>query len=406
MSPAPLPLEGIRVLAPEQVIAGPYGSMILGSFGADVIRVERPPVGDMYRTNHPFVENERGRTGYGLLAHNLNKRSIVLDLQQEEARAIFRGLAKKVDVVWENNRPGVMDRLGLGYQHIREINPRIVYVSVSGFGQTWASASPYADWPAFDIVAQAMAGLMMRAGTAGEPPTYSGYPLGDLFPSVVATLGCLLALRGRDVTGQGQHVDISMYDAMTSLMTTVFSAYTFDKGMATRGGMATSFPYGAFKCQDGFFVLAVAGDVMWQRFCTVIDRPDLFADETLKTGTGRAARAPFLRRIVESWARDTTRLQVVEILIKAGIPAGPVQDIGDLLECPHLQARGLIRQVDDPVAGPWPVMGVPIRLSESGPAKADPPPQFGEHTDEILTQELGLSPEEIQRLRAAGVVGG
>ncbi|HEX2171909.1 MAG TPA: CoA transferase, partial [Dehalococcoidia bacterium] len=311
MSNVPLPLEGIRVLAPEQVIAGPYGSMILASFGADVIRVERPPTGDMYRTNLPYIENERGRTGYGLLAHNLNKRSIVLDLQREEARQIFRDLAKKVDVLWENNRPGVMDRLGLGYQDIRAINPRIVYVSVSGFGQTWASDSPYADWPAFDIVAQAMAGLMMRAGSEGAPPIYSGYPLGDLFPSVIATLGCLIALRGRDLTGQGQHVDISMYDAMTSLLTTVFSAYTFDKSLATRGGMGTSFPYGSFACRDGYFVLAVAGDVMWQRLCKLLDRPDLFADESLKTGTGRAARAPFLRGIVEDWAREKTRLEVV-----------------------------------------------------------------------------------------------
>ncbi|HEX2171469.1 MAG TPA: CoA transferase, partial [Dehalococcoidia bacterium] len=161
-----------------------------------------------------------------------------------------------------------------------------------------------------------------------------------------------------------------------------------------------------FACQDGYFVLAVAGDVMWQRLCKLLDRPDLFADESLKTGTGRAARAPFLRGIVEDWARDKTRLEVVDYLIKAGIPAGPVQDLGDLMDCPHLTARGLIRQVDDPVAGPWPVMSVPIRLSESGPPKADPPPQFGEHTTEILTQELGLAAEEIRRLRETGVIGG
>ena len=378
--------------------------MILAAFGADVIRVERPGQGDMYRSLPPYVENERGRTGYGLLANNLNKRSVTLDLQREEAREIFRRLAARVDVIWENNRPGVMDRLGLGYQAIREINPRIIYVSVSGFGQKWASESPYADWPAFDIVAQAMGGLMMRAGRAGDPPVFSGYPLGDQFPSVIATLSCLLALRWRDLTGKGQHVDISMYDATTSLLSVILAQYGFDPSVITRGMMGTSAPYGPYACADGYFVLAAAGDTMWQRFCQVLDRPDLLADPGLRTGRDRAARADFLREIIETWAADKTRAEVVEVFIKAGLPAGPVQEVGDLIACPHLNARGMILRVDDPVAGTRPALGFPINLAAAPPPRSDPPPQLGQHTDEILSQELGLSAAEIERLRQTGVV--
>lgn len=406
MTDLPRPLDGIRVLAPEQVIAGPYGSMILSAFGADVIRVERPPNGDMYRNNPPYIENEHGRTGYGLLANNLNKRSIALDLQLPEAQEIFRQLAAKVDVVWENNRPGVMDRLGLGYEAIRAINPRIIYVSVSGFGQTWSSKSPYSHWPAFDIVAQAMGGLLMRAGNEGDPPIYNGFALGDQYPSVMATIGCLLALRWRDQTGQGTHVDISMYDATASLMNLVLSAYTFDPRLARRGALATSYPYGAFACADGYFVLAVAGDVMWQRFCKILERPDLLADETLKTGSDRAQRSEYIKGIIEEWAADKTREEVVPTFIDAGIPAGPVRDVGDLLECPHLAARDMIAQVDDPVTGPRPVMSVPIRFSHAPAPRTDPPPQFGQDGADILHDLLGLSSEDIARLRESGVLHG
>lgn len=404
MSALPRPLEGIRILASEHVIAGPYGSMVLAAYGADVIRVERPPTGDMYRTNPPYIENERGRTGYGLLANNLNKRSIALDLQQDEARDIFRQLATKVDVIWENNRPGVMDRLGLGYQAIREVNPRIVYVSVSGFGQPWASDSPYAKRPAFDIVAQAMAGLLMRAGKPGDPPIYNGFALGDQFPSVLAALGCLMALRARDLSGEGQHVDISMYDSMASLLSLTLSQYLFDPELATRGAFTTSAPYGAYASRDGHFALAVGGNAIWQRFAKVIARPDLLADPTLQSGRDRAKRAAHLQTVIEEWAREKTVEEAVEIFNEAGIPAGPVREVNHLLDCPHLEARGMILQVEDPVAGRMPVMGFPIKLSGSPPPKAGPPPQFSQHADEILSQDLGLSAGEIRRLREAGIV--
>ena len=403
MSSSPRPLEGIRILACEQALAAPYGSMLLAAFGADVIRVERPPNGELFRTNPPFVENERGRTSYGLLANDLNKRSIVLDLQQEEGRALFRDLAKQSDVVWENNRPGMMDRLGLGYRQLREINPRLVYVSVSGFGQEWASDSPFTKRPAYDIMAQGMGGVMLRAGKEGEPPVYNGIALGDQFPGVLAALGCMIALRGRDATGIGQHVDISMYDAMASLLSLTLSQHLFDPKVVKRGLIATSAPYGCYAAADGYFTLAVVGAQPWKSFCTIIDHPELLQDKTLATGHDRAARADYLKGMLEQWASDKKVARVVDVFLEAGIPSGPVQDLEDLLTCPHLAARNMILQVDDPVAGRMPVMGFPMLFSDT-PPRSDPPPQFGQHTDEILSRELGLSADRIAQLRRTGVV--
>ncbi|HEX2171216.1 MAG TPA: CoA transferase, partial [Dehalococcoidia bacterium] len=317
----PRPLDGLRVLTVEQIIAGPFASLILAAFGADVIRIERPPNGDLYRNTPPYVENVHGRTGSGLLANALNKRSLALDLQQEEAREIFRRLAARSDVVLENNRPGVMDRLGLGYHALREINPRLVYVSISGFGQKWASDSPYADWPAFDIVAQAMGGLMMRAGKTGDPPIYPGLTLGDHYPGTMAVIGCLLALRWRDLTGEGQHVDISMLDATAVLLSTVFAQHSFDPELPLRRNVATAFPYGAFACADGYFVVAVAGDAIWQRFCKILDRPDLYANPTLRLGADRVKRAGFISEIIETWAAGKTALEASQACVAAGIPA-------------------------------------------------------------------------------------
>lgn len=397
------PLDGIRVLACEQFLAGPYGSMVLAAYGADVLRVERPPLGEVFRVNVPAVENERGRTSYGLLANNLNKRSIVLDLQQEKGREIFRDLARKSDVVWENNRPGIMDRLGLGYRDLNAINPRLVYVSVSGYGQQWASNSPYTGHPAYDILAQAMGGLMMRSGSAGDAPIYNGYPLGDQFPSILAALGCVMALRGRDVTGVGQHVDISMYDAMASLMSQTMSQYVFAPEIVKRGVSAASAPYGAYAASDGYFVVAVVTEPVWKSFCELIGHADMASDPNLQTGRDRAKRSAELKDLIETWASDKKVDAVVKVMADAGVPVCKVQDLPDLLTCPHLAARDMVLQVNDPVAGMKPVMGFPIRLSGSSPRR-EPPPQFGQHTDEVLRQDLGLSDEQIHGLRSAGIV--
>ena len=195
-----------------------------------------------------------------------------------------------------------------------------------------------------------------------------------------------------------------MLDATASLLSLTLSQYVFDSTLTERGGMTTSGPYGAYACSDGYFVVAV-GVSQWERFCQALDRPALYTDPSLRTGTDRARRRQYLKEIIEEWARDKTKDQVVEILIRAGIPAGPVREVGDLLSCPHLTARGMILQVDDPVAGRMPVMGFPIKLSEAPPPGSAPPPQFGQHGDEILAKDLGLSAAEIQRLREAGVIG-
>lgn len=399
------PLEGIRVLALEQFAAGPYGSMFLTDFGAEVIKIEAPGIGEGGRNIQPYVENERGRTSYAMVSRNRGKKSLSLNLQKEEGREIFRRLAGVSDVVWENMRPGVMDKLGLGYRALRALNPKIIYASISGFGHGDIYQSPYIELPAFDIAAQAMSGLMLRPGQKGQPPLFLGFALGDYYPGVMATMGVLLALRWRDLTGQGQHVDISMYDATISLNELGIVFYSFTKQLAERGVIALAAPYGAFQAKDGYVVIAVVGEPIWARFCRAIGREDLLQDPSLQSGVERVKRMDdLLRPIVEGWSRDKTRAEVVEYLNRHGVPTMPVREVDDLFSCPHARARRMLLEVDDPVAGKQTVAGNPVKLSAVPDAPAVPPPQLGQHTEEVLSGLLGLREAELARLREAGVI--
>jgi len=397
-------LEGTRILAVEQFIAGPYGTMLLADFGAEVIKIEAPGTGDGYRNMMPYVENERGRSSYGLLRMNRNKKSLTLDLQKEEGREIFKRLVQVADVVWENLRPGVMDRLGLGYPVLHALNPALIYASVSGFGHADIYQSPFVEMPAFDIIAQAMAGLMLRAGQEGDPPLYSGLMIGDLYPSVLAAFGVLLALLARHSTGQGQRVDIAMYDAMLTYNEYAIGLYSLT-GQRPPRALVTSAPYGPFKARDGYVVISVVSEPIWARFCRALQREDLLEEPSLRTGMDRAKRVEdFLRPLIEDWAKDKTRAQVVEILNRHGVPACPVQDVEDILACPHVRARRMLLSLDDPVAGQVKVVGNAIKLSEAPDAPAEPPPQLGQHTEQLLSKLLGMSGAELARLRQAGVI--
>ncbi|TCJ21966.1 CoA transferase [Microbacterium sp. PI-1] len=380
------PLSGVRVLAIENFLSGPYGSMLLADFGADVIKVE-PPEGDGYRRATPNYENDHGRMSYSFLRVNRNKQSVVLDLKSPEGKEAFLRLVDESDVVWENLRPGAMDRLGLGWTVLHERNPVLIYGTISGFGHgDVLPRGPYADLPAFDIVAQAMSGSMTRVGEEGQPPLYLGAPIADQLAGVMAAFGVVLALRTAEATGQGQHVDIAMYDVMVALNEQSVGHYSHFGVVPKRGLSPTSAPYGAFRAKDGWFAVGIASDWIWARFCAAIDRPDLVTAEGLRTGMERSSNQDaVLRPLIEEWASTRTAAEAAFHLTGAGVPAAPVQDISDLFTDPHVAAREMLTTLEDPVIGQLTVAGNPVKLGSHPHLPTRTAPQLG--ADQRLVED-------------------
>ncbi|MBI3965717.1 MAG: CoA transferase [Chloroflexi bacterium] len=397
------PLEGVRIVAVEQFLAGPYGSMILADFGAEVIKIEPPKTGEGGRSLAPVIENERGRTTYGIIGRNRGKKSVTLNLQTDRGKELFRELVKQSDVLWENMRPGVMDRLGAGYEAMHALKPSLVYVSVSGYGQN----SPYRDRPAFDIIGQAVSGLMFRAGKEGDRPLFLGFPVGDQYPSMLAAFGCMLALRWRDQTGEGQHVDVAMFDACVALNELAITYHSMLGSVPRRGSVGVSAPYDSFKVKDGYVVIAVGGEPIWERFCRAIGREDLIGREGYRSGVERTPKQESggeLRQMIEDWAADKGRDEVIRHLNAAGVPACEVNDIPDLHTDPHVAKRSMLITVPDPVAGPMKVAGNPVKLSAMGEVVPKAPPGLGQNNEEILGGLLGVSARELQELSESGVI--
>jgi CoA:oxalate CoA-transferase len=372
------PLAGVRVLAIENFLSGPYGSMMLADFGAEVVKVE-PPEGDGYRRASPNYRTEEGRMSYSFLRVNRNKRSVVLDLKTEEGRNDFLALVDEADVVWENLRPGAMQRLGLGWEELRARNPRLVYASISGFGHgDVLPPGPYMSLPAFDIVAQAMSGAMLRVGEEGDPPMYLGSPIADQLAGMMAAFGVVLALRGVDENGGGQHVDIAMYDVMVALNEQLIGHVSHFGEVPRRGLSPTSAPYGAFRTKDGWVAIGIASDEIWAKFCAAIGRLDLATAPDLATGIKRAAnQESILRPAIEEWASDRTSLEITMYLSSAGVPSGPVQDVAQLFDDPQVAVREMLIDVDDPVIGRLTVAGNPIKLGGSPHVPRRTAPQLG-----------------------------
>ena len=399
------PLEGIRVLDLTHVVAGPYCTVLLADAGAEVIKIERPGAGEMARSLGPFVTNARGEKASGtFLRLSRNKKGFSLDLRKAEGKKIFKELVKIADVVVENFVPGVMERLELGYPMLKETNPRIIYASISGFGHVDIYPGPYVDRPSFNMIAQAMGGLMEITGEADGPPFDCGASVGDIFPGVLTAFGILLALRIRETTGFGQHIDTSMYDAMISLNERAILNYYLTGVIPTRGKEALLMPHGAFRTNDGYVAIAVFTHEQWLGLCRAMGRDDLAADPSLKTGIERAQRAAFLRPIIEEWTSQKGKNEVTKILLAEGTPAGPVQNARDIIECPQAQARNMIVEINDPVAGKIKLAGNPLKLSMVAEPPLNPPPMLGEHTEELLSGLLGMTSAEIERLSAEGVV--
>jgi formyl-CoA transferase/CoA:oxalate CoA-transferase len=373
--------------------------MLLGDMGARVIKVEQPGRGDDTRAwGPPFVE---GESAY-FLSINRNKESITLDLKHSEARRVLEALIGRADVLVENFKPGTMERLGFGYDAVATRHPRLVYCSISGFGQT----GPRRSEPGYDAVVQAEGGLMSITGPPEGPPYRLGVAISDIVAGMFAAHGIVLALLARERSRRGQRVDLGMLDATAALL-------TYQAGICFATGRApaplgnrhpTIVPYETFAAEDGDFVVAVGNDEQWRRFCAVIDAGDLVDDPRFATNRSRVANYEVLRPALAERLRRRTRASWVEALKRESVPCGSVRDIGEVLHDEHLQARDMIESIDHLTAGMIRVLGVPIKLSGTPGSVRTPPPVLGQHTASILGRDLGLGEKDIEALRSAGAL--
>jgi formyl-CoA transferase len=385
---APLPLSGMRVLDVCQVMAGPFCCMLLGDLGADVIKVE-PPEGDQARRAMGF--KLKGDDSLGFLNMNRNKRSITLDLKSEAGRNVFFRLAETADVIVENYRPGAMKKLGVDYEAARAVNPGIIYASISGFGQS----GPWADRPGFDLIAQAASGIISVTGDPAGPPARAGVPVTDLGCSLFTVYAILAAYIGRQATGRGQHIDASLYEAGIAFSIWDISEYWGTGHVPHRLGTANRMaaPYEAVRAKDGYFVIGANNDRLWLRLCEVIARPDLAANPSYRTNADRLANRERLAADLEKTFLTQDREHWVSLLLKAGVPAGPISDYAEVFASDHARAREMKMMVAHPVEGAVPNIGFPVKLMGTPQQVRRPPPLLGEHNDEIFA-ELGIAESE------------
>lgn len=394
------PLTGITILDLTWVLAGPYAAMTLCDLGADVIKVERPPWGDIARTTGPY---QNGWSGY-FFSINRGKRSISIDLRQEEGRELFRKLAEHADVVMENFTPGTMERLGIGYESLAARNPRLIFASTSGFGQT----GPYAGRPALDIVVQAMGGMMSITGEPGGGPIRPGASYGDITAGLYTAIGILSALFERERSGKGQAVDISMLDCQVAVLENAIMRYFLTgkppEPLGTRHPSAT--PFQAFPTADGYIVVALAfGDENpWAILCGLLELPELIDDTRFNSGPRRTARHAELEPLLVAAFKRRTSAEWLTDLEVAGIPSGPVNTIPQIVADPQIQHRGMIREVTHEVAGTIPIASTPLKLSRSETGIQGPPPSFGADTRDVLQEFLGLDEAAVADLESRGIV--
>ena len=404
-APDERPLAGVRVLAVENFVAAPFATMWFADAGAEVVKIEHPEHGDLSRGTNPRRADADGvEHGLAFLRTNRNKQSLTLDLKSEEGRRLFCALAAQADVVVENLRAGAMDKLGLGWTTLQALNPRLIYVAISGFGHEDTGASPYTHYPAFDIVGQAMSGLMYRPERPDERPVYLGFSLSDIHTGIVAGQGALMALFQRERTGKGQKVDVSLYDASLVLNEISVAMYSVFQRRPASGLHGVTAPFGAYRTRDGFIVIAVVGEPIWRRFCAAIGQPGLVDDERFADGMSRHANLAALNVAIEPWLAARTRTEAVEALIAGGVPAALVNEVDDVFTCPHVAAHDMLVEFDDPVWGGVSVPANPIRMSGSAAPRRDLPPRLGEHTATVLARWLDMSEEEVAALKERGIV--
>jgi crotonobetainyl-CoA:carnitine CoA-transferase CaiB-like acyl-CoA transferase len=382
-----LPLQGIRVLDVSQVMAGPFACMLLADMGADVIKVE-PPGGDQTRGAMGF--KMKGPDSMGFLNMNRNKRSVTLDLKSDDGREFFYELAKTADVIVENYRPGVVQRLRIDYEHIKAINPKIVYASISGFGQT----GPWASRPGFDLMAQAMSGVMSVTGYKGEKPVKAGVPIADIGCALFAVYGLLSAYIGAQKTGEGQHIDASLFDAAMAMSIWDMSEYWGTGVPPTPLGTSNkmSAPYQAVKARDGYFVMGATNQKLWSKLCELLQRPDLIDHADFGTISQRLKHREALIHVLEQEFARRDSNDWIEALLAAGIPAGPILTYPEAFEGEHGTHRRMCMEIDHPIEGKVKNIGFPVKMLGTPQQVRRHPPLLGEHNEEIRAEILALTP--------------
>jgi len=400
------PLQNLRILDITRALAGPYCTMMLGDLGADVIKVERPGSGDESRGwGPPFVGKPYGpypgESAY-FIAANRNKRSITVNIQSPQGQEIIRRLAGISDVLVENYRTGDLDKLGLGYADLHRLHPKLIYCSISGYGRT----GPYAERPGYDAILQAEGGMMSITGPVEGPPSRVGIPIIDITAGMFAATAILAALRARDLTGEGQLIDISLFDSHIALLTNVASNYLVGGKPPRRLGNAhpNLAPYEAFTARDGWFVLGVANERQWETLCNLLGHPELQTDPRFTNNGMRVANREalveelnkiFSQRTVDEWLSD---------IAQAGLPCGAINSIPQVFAHPQTQARQMTLETEHPTAGTVKLTGFPYKFSETPAEIHAPPPALGQHTEEILKALLGYSSEEVEALKTSKAI--
>ena len=393
----PGPLKGLKVIDLTRVLAGPFCAMMLADMGAEVIKVERPGTGDDSRSFGPF---QNGESAY-FMSINRGKKSICLDLKNPEGKTIFIKLIKDADIVIENFKPGVMQKLGLSYDVLAKVNPRIIYAASSGFGHS----GPYSKRPAYDLIIQGMGGLMSITGPGKGQPTKVGSSVADIFSGVFTTIGILAAVNERSQTGRGQMVDVAMYDCMVSILENAIARYT-TTGVdpVPIGNTHPSIsPFTSVKTSDGYINIACGNDILWKRLCDLIEKPELFDDKNYKTNLDRTKNMPKLLKILNDSLSNNTSEFWLKKFDEAQVPAGPINSISDIMKDPQIIARNMILELTHPKAGITKVPGTPIKFSRTPSEVKDAAPLLGQHTNEIL-KSIGYSDSQINKFKQAGII--
>jgi formyl-CoA transferase len=393
-------LEGIRIIDMTHNQAGPACTQILAWLGADVIKLETPGGGDVARTNLRDQDSD----SLFFLVLNANKRSLTLNLKSADGKALFRKLIARSDVLVENFSPGALDRLGFGFDVLQEINPRLIYATIKGFG----TYGPYSGYKSFEPIAQAMGGAMSVTGFPDNPPTYVWPAIGDSGTGMHMAIGILGALQQRHGTGRGQQVEVAMQDAVVNLMRVSLRDHQRFGEPRPRSGnqLGRTVPGTTYPCHPGGpndYVYIFVQPQMWQAFLGVLDRADLGDDSKFHTPAARWDNRDELNAIVEAWTRQRNKHEIMRMLGEAGVPSGACQDTGEVLADPHLKAREMILDIEYPPRGTSQTVGCPIKLSDS-PAEVKRPPQLGEHTEAVLGDLCDVDPEDLPRLRQEGVI--
>jgi crotonobetainyl-CoA:carnitine CoA-transferase CaiB-like acyl-CoA transferase len=392
------PLEGIKVLELSRTLAGPFCSMQLADMGAEVIKVEQPGIGDETRSYIPPEIN--GESTY-FMSLNKNKKGITLNLKTEEGQRIVKQLVKDSDVLIENFRNGTMEKFGLGYEVLKEINPRLVYCAVSGFGRT----GPMKDEPAYDLLMQGFGGLMSVTGEKGRAPVKVGFSIVDLATGLYASLGVVLALLAREKTGKGQYVESSLLDTIVSLTNYLGQNVLATGKVSGRLGSAhpNLVPYQAFEAKDGYVIIAVPNDGLWRKMCDALDLHDLKDHSKFAVNVNRVANREELVGILTEYTKSKDSSEIIERLKHAGVPSGPINNIAQLLDHPQVQNREMIQQVEHPTIGMLKMLGIPLKLSATPGSVRKAPPLLGENTNEVLAN-LGYSSEDITNFKVKGII--